>query len=205
MTCEKKENRNVPLLRHAFSSLTMRALRADREAAAVVGETAWNDARGGLAIRLVPNCSLTPGEALALFGSLCLVSLAIAGFFAAQGLWPVLPFAGLELTVLGWALCASLRRRHCSQTVTVTDGQVEVVTRDQRGARAVSFSRHWSSVRLVRGTGWQPSRLVIESQGRACEVGALLTEDERRELHARLRRVVGVVNESPRLEAAGSA
>ena len=168
----------------------------------MVDETAGDGTRGGLAIRLVPNCSLTPGQALALFGSLCLVSLVIAGSFAAQGLWPVLPFAGLELTVLGWALCASLRRRHCSQTITVTDNEVAVVTRGEGGTHAVAFSRHWSRVRLLPGTGWHPSRLVIESHGRACVVGASLTEKERRGLHARLQRAVGVVNESPQLEAA---
>ena len=82
---------------------------------------------------------------------------------------------------------------------------VEVVTRDARGLRATAFPRHWARVRLVRSRGWHPSRLLIESHGRTCEVGGLLTEEERRGLHARLKRLVGAVDESPRLEAAGTA
>ena len=169
----------------------------------MVGESAARDARCGLAIDLIPNCSLTPRQAAGFFASLCCVSLAVAAFFVAQGLWPVLPFAGLELAVLGWALWSSLKRRRYAQSIRVTDDAVEVVTRDARGQRAATFPRHWARVRLVRSRGWHPSRLLIESHGRACEVGGLLTEEERRGLHARLKRLVGTVDESPRLEAAG--
>jgi uncharacterized membrane protein len=109
------------------------------------------------------------------------------------------------MAVLAWALWSSLKRRRCTQTIRVTDGEVEVVTRDARGAHAASFPRHWARVRLVRARGWHPSRLLIESHGRAVEIGGLLTEEERRGLHLRLRRLVGPVDESPRLVAAGAA
>ena len=168
----------------------------------MVDETAGESLRRGLAIELVPNCSLSPRQALGFFASLCVVTFTIAGFFVAQGLWPVLPFAGLEMAVLGWALHASLRRRKCTQTIMVTEHEVEVVTRDDRGARSASFPRHWARMRLVRGRGWLPSRLLIESHGRSCEVGRLLTEEERRGLHSRLAQVVGGRSESPEIDAA---
>jgi uncharacterized membrane protein len=38
------------------------------------------------------------------------VSLLIACLFALAGAWLVLPFAGMELAALGWALHASLRK-----------------------------------------------------------------------------------------------
>lgn len=37
--------------------------------------------------------------------TLAAISLVIAVAFAAVGAWPVLPFAGLELAALGWAMC----------------------------------------------------------------------------------------------------
>jgi len=37
--------------------------------------------------------------------TLAAISLVIAIAFAAVGAWPVLPFAGLELAALGWAMC----------------------------------------------------------------------------------------------------
>jgi uncharacterized membrane protein len=156
-----------------------------------------------VAIHLTPNCSLTPRQALIFFGSICAATFAIAAVFVAQGLWPVLPFAGLEMAVLGWALSASMKRRRYTQTITLTESEVAVVTREPRGDRQVAFPRHWARARLVAGRGWQPSRLLIESHGRSCEVGGLLTEEERRGLHARLAGLVGSTSESPPLRAAG--
>lgn len=161
------------------------------------------DATGGtdreVAIELVPNCSLTPRQAAAFFASLCIVSFTIAGFFVAKGMWPVLPFAGLEMALLGWALRASLKRRGYTQTIIVTGSDIEIVTRDGRGEHSVAFPRHWARVRLSTTQGWRPGRLVIESHGRACEIGALLTDEERSALYGRLRRLVGAVDESPPL------
>lgn len=144
-----------------------------------------------VSIHIAPNCSLTPRQAAVFFGVVCAGSFAIAGLFAARGLWPVLPFAGLEMAVLGWALSASLKRRRCTETITLTASEVEVVRRDPRGDRRIAFPRQWARARLVTAHGWQPSRLLIESHGRSCEVGRLLTEEERRGLHRRLAQLVG--------------
>ena len=66
---------------------------------------------GLLRIEICPNCSLSVRQAVMFFGSLCFISFAVAGMLAMQGFWPVLPFAGLEMIVLGWALKTSLERR----------------------------------------------------------------------------------------------
>ena len=81
-------------------------------------------------IQIAPNCSLTPRTALLFFLPLCCVSLTVAGLLTTQGFWPVLPFAGLEMGVLGWALHASLRRRFQSETITLSDDHVAVEARN---------------------------------------------------------------------------
>ncbi|MCU0977506.1 MAG: DUF2244 domain-containing protein [Steroidobacteraceae bacterium] len=162
-------------------------------------------AAGEIAFHVAPNCSLTPRQAGMFFGFVCAGSFAIAGVFAANGLWPVLPFAGLEMAVLAYALRASLRRGRCTQTITLTDSEVRIVTRDPAGDRQAAFPRHWARARLVRSHGWHPSRLLIESHGRACEVGRLLTEEERHGLHRRLAGLVGRPSETPPLAAETSS
>ena len=154
-----------------------------------------------LRIQLTPNCSLTTQAAVLLFGAICTVSFGIAGTLAAFGLWPVFPFAGLEMAALGWALVLSLRRRHYSQTIVVSEERIAIDTRFRKQQEQVEFSRHWAQVKL-RGadTHLHPSRLTIESHGRSYEVGSFLTEEERRALAKRLMRLVGRVNESPSLE-----
>ncbi len=152
-------------------------------------------------IELAPNCSLTATGAKLFFGATCLFSLAFALIFVAMGFWPVLPFWALEMLALGLALHSSMKRRLYTQTVTITDSQIRLVTHSRRGVAKQEFARHWAKVRLrsPRARSY-PSRLMIESRGRAFEVGSFLTEEERCLLAKRLRNLVGGMNESPPLE-----
>ena len=155
---------------------------------------------GLLRIEICPNCSLSVRGAVMFFGSLCFISFSVAGMLAIQGFWPILPFAGLEMAGLGWALKVSLGRRFHRQTITVTDEQISIESRDRLDSSQVVFPRHWAQVKLRRpASRLHPSRLVIESHGRQCEVGSFLTEAERRGLALRLQRLVGRINESPSL------
>jgi uncharacterized membrane protein len=111
-----------------------------------------------------------------------------------------LPFAGLEMLGLGWALKVSLARRFHRQTITVTDDQISIESRDRLDSSQVVFPRHWAQVKLRRpASRLHPSRLTIESHGRQCELGSFLTEAERRGLALRLQRLVGRINDSPSL------
>jgi uncharacterized membrane protein len=152
-------------------------------------------------IELAPNCSLTPAAAALFYCCTCLFSLIFALVFVFQGFWPVLPFWGLEMLALGLALHASVRRRLYTQTVLITDSQISLVTRSKQGVAKQEFARHWAKVRLRTPRACpHPSKLVIESRGRAIEVGSFLTEEERCRVAERLRNLVGGMNESPPLE-----
>jgi uncharacterized membrane protein len=151
-----------------------------------------------LSIEIRPNCSLTVRTARVFFVSACVVPCGLGGLLAYKGFWPILPFAGLEMALLAWALKVSLERRFHSQTITVTEAEVAVESRLRRAADRVVFPRHWAQVKLRRpAASLHPSRLTIESHGRQCELGSFLTEEERRGLAVRLSRVIGRVNESP--------
>jgi uncharacterized membrane protein len=151
-----------------------------------------------LSIEIRPNCSLTVRGARVFFASACLVPFGMGGFFALKGFWPILPFAGLEMALLAWALKVSLERRFHSQTITVTEREVSIESRERTARERVVFPRHWAQVKLRRPTAsLHPSRLTIESHGRQCELGSFLTEEERRGLALRLQRLIGRVNESP--------
>ena len=124
----------------------------------------------------------------------------IAGVMASRGFWPVLPFAGLEMLLLGWALRSSMQRRHHRETITVTESDVSVELRDRETSVQLVFPRHWAQVKLRRPESrLHPSRLTIESHGRQCELGNFLTEAERQGLALRLQSLIGRVNESPSL------
>ena len=57
-----------------------------------------------------PNCSLQWREVVRFYLGIAAVSFGIAVAFALQGAWLVLPFAGIEMAVLGGALYIVARR-----------------------------------------------------------------------------------------------
>jgi uncharacterized membrane protein len=153
---------------------------------------------------LAPHCSLSTRGAVVFFGSVCLATLGVAGIATALGFWPVLPFAGAEMLLLGWALRSNMQRRFERESIDVSD--TEVVIEYARGnPRRVVFPRHWARVKIRHPKSpLHHGQLVIESHGRAYEVGKFLTEQERGQLAAELRRLIGGMNQSPALPAAGS-
>src|SRR6202045_2519040 len=91
-------------------------------------------------IELAPNCSLKPPGAVLFFASICLFSLGFALIFVFQGFWPVLPFWGLEMLVLGLSLKASMRRAKYTQTVLITGLANNLVTRYRAGHGKSGFA-----------------------------------------------------------------
>ncbi|AMN48442.1 putative membrane protein [Steroidobacter denitrificans] len=153
---------------------------------------------GSRIIELRPRCALTPRTACICLLTVALPTFTVAGIYTLQGFWPILGFAALEIGLLGWALCHSMLAGKRGETITVTADSV-TIARHTAGGRQISvFLRHWTRVRLKAPLSTlHPSRLTLESQGRVCEVGRFLTEDDRRILAARLQRLVGSVNQSP--------
>jgi uncharacterized membrane protein len=158
---------------------------------------------------LIPHCSLSVRGALVFFGSVCLVTFGVAGAAAVLGFWPVLPFAGAEMLLLGWALHSNMQRRFQREIIHITETEVVIEHRDSMRGRAnprrIVFPRHWSRVKIRRPKSpLHRSVLVIESHGRRREVGKFLTEEERLQLADELRQLVGDMNRSPELPGAGS-
>jgi uncharacterized membrane protein len=152
-----------------------------------------------LRIEICPNCSLSVQGARVFFVVASVAPFGIGAFLAVRGFWPVLPFAGLEIALLAWALHTSLERRFHRETIIVTEADVSIERRDREHSSRVVFPRHWAQVKLRSPAArLHPSRLTIESHGRQCELGSFLTEEERRGLALRLQRLIGRVNESPR-------
>lgn len=141
---------------------------------------------------LRPNSSLTPRAAAWFYGSLVAVLLCVAIGCTVLGFWPVLPFAGLEAALLIGAVHWVQRRGKAREYIRVDAASV-VVEKCLPGRRgddtsvAYAFQRPWTRVELRRGqpAHW-PSRLLFSSRGRSVEVGAFLTDGERRGLKNRL-------------------
>ena len=147
-----------------------------------------DDFQGSSRFLIRPNCSLSWRGVVRFYIGMVAVSFSIAIAFALKGAWLILPFAGLEMLVLGAALYLVARRGCRWQTVSIQGDQLEIVEHDSTTARQQIFQRAWAQVRLeqARINGY-PSRLTICSHGRAIEIGGYLADKEREHLALELR------------------
>ena len=108
------------------------------------------------------------------------------------------------MLLLGWALRSSMQRRHDRESIDISDNEI-VIEYARGNPRRVVFPRHWARVKIRRPKSpLHRGQLVIESSGRAYEVGKFLTEEERHQLAAELGLLIGGMNQSPALPATSS-
>ena len=138
-----------------------------------------------------PNRSLTWEQTKIVYFCIASYSLAIAGAFAVMGFWPVLPFAGGEIAVLGVAFYVNALAGTSVQVVTVGEDIVKV-EKERPGSRCEwRFHRAWARVDIDWSSGARSSRLVVRSHGNEVVLGEFLTEAERAQLAATLVDVLG--------------
>jgi len=157
----------------------------------VITKTLTNDqAKCRLVIRR--NCSLTWRQTKRAVCVIALAPTSIALGFGLAGLWPVVPFAGLELLALGLCFYHCARRAAECEVVTVSGDEIIVEKGQKRAERRWSFDRYWAAIVLDHPAGtWHPSRLFIRAHAQAVEIGQFLVEKERVALAGELRKIVG--------------
>jgi len=145
------------------------------------------DSDGNVRILIRPNRSLPPQEMLPLFIAVSAVLLTIGVGFALLGAWPVLPFAGLEIAVVGAVLRWMHRHQGDHEMVVITQDRVRVFRRCGRQEHEAEFNRHWARVSETPSAGVDPLKVRIGSHGRFVEIGAGLRDEDRRRLAREVR------------------
>lgn len=114
----------------------------------------------------------------------CLISL----FFAALGLWPVVPLMGLEIIAVAtglYAVCWKLEQRHVLRfrrdTLVI-----------EKGAYYPRLSKQWPRAATfvsveIQSHAWDPLRIFLCSRSEQIPIGNFLDHDESEELLRQLR------------------
>ena len=147
--------------------------------------TPESDNGEGLRITVRPNRTLTLRSMTVLFAGLTVVVLTIGIGFSLAGAWPVLPFAGLEMAVVGLVLYRLFRHADDYEQISVDRERVTVIRYRGRREWRDEFQRYWTKVTLER-RGWYPSQLKVGSHGRFVVIAADVNEEEREALLATL-------------------
>lgn len=140
----------------------------------------------GLMVTAKPNVSLTAKTRLVSFLVIAGVTLAVALYFALHGVWMVLPFAGLEIALLGWAFYYLHCHARDFERITVGDEHVLVETLDYKRACRTEFQRYWARL-VVRTTRARGPRLYLRSHGHQIEIGRFMNDEERAHVARQVR------------------
>lgn len=158
--------------------------RFGRESAAVWGQGA--DARLPWSVEWIfkRNSSLAPRQLLWFYASLCALSLGLAVVFWLRGATMVMPFAWLEMLLVGVALLVYARHAADSERIDLLDDRLTVENTSGRRVERVAFNPGWVRVEPRHGDG---SLIELSGQGRRIAVGRFLRPELRVQLADELR------------------
>jgi uncharacterized membrane protein len=139
------------------------------------------------------NCSASPAQLAAVFASIVGVSFVFGVAFAAQGLWLILPFVGIELVAVALAFFCYGRRAADYERIILSSTQLSI--EQAEGSRLLRWQFPVVSTRVEveqSGAGWMHRvRVWIVSRGERVEVGRHLPATRRgsfaQEVHRALR------------------
>ena len=129
---------------------------------------------------------LRPNQSMSWRGNLIFLAglfglFAVTGAaFAFMGFWPVLPFAGLELALVAYALYRVSHACQVCEVISIDERSVTIEKGRRRPETSDVFQRTWARLQWRRSRSrLHPNRLFVRSHGRWVEIGRFLTEEER--------------------------
>jgi uncharacterized membrane protein len=136
------------------------------------------------------NCSVTPAQLATVYLSLCLVSMVISGFFWIQGATLVLPYAFLEMLMLGAAFLVYARHATDGERIVLQDGRLLVELECGGKLERSEFLGNW--VRVEPGA-YDKSLIELTGQGKTVRVGRFVRPELRPALAREIRQALRMV------------
>jgi uncharacterized membrane protein len=139
----------------------------------------------------VPNRSLSPLGRRAALAMMAASTLGVAVAAVAAGAWPVMPFAGLELALVGLAFNVLGRHDGDYERFEIRGDVVSVESRCESEVARFTCNRAWARV-VCRASGRQ-CRLSLSQGRKSIALGRLLSDEQRWDWAKELRGRMHVV------------
>jgi uncharacterized membrane protein len=145
---------------------------------------------------LRPSPPLTPRTLLVILCVAAAINLAFVIGFLLEGAWPIAPFMGLDVALLGWAFRASTIAAKREERVTLTASALSIERAfPKKPVRTWTFNPYWVRVEMDDPPDhW--SQLTLWSHGRFLRIGQFLSPDERARFANTLRNALKTARES---------
>lgn len=142
-------------------------------------------------MHLWPHQSLPPqGYARFIGVTALLIALPLLSFAGSIVFWGLLPFLLLALFGLKYALDRNRRDAQVLEILRLDASDAHLERRNANGStQSWQCNRYWVTVELHAEGGPVPSYVTLRGGGREVEIGAFLSEDERKALYDELRQI----------------
>jgi len=145
-------------------------------------ELPFHEGARGFSVILKRNVSISPAGLACVFAALGVVAFAIGTGFALAGAWLILPFAGLEVLLLGAAFLLQARHATDYERIALAGRRLTVEVADGKQVARYEFDAARARVDVRAG------RVLLHDAGNALAVGRHLDEEARRAFAAELKR-----------------
>lgn len=130
------------------------------------------------------NCAVSPRQFVGFYASLALFSVTIAALLVVHGAWPVLPFTGIELLVVGVAFVIHARHAVDYERIRLFPNRLVIEQMSAQKLTQYEFNPRW--VRIERGASPRDPIQVV-SRGQTVVVGVHLAQYRRASFASELR------------------
>lgn len=146
------------------------------------------DDKGVGALHLWPHRSLPRrGFAAFILATFTLITIPLYPLLGSTLLWGLLPFLLLAVAGLWWALEKSYRDAEMHEDLTLDHDAVHLRRVNPKGdVQEWHCETYWAKVEIHETGGPVPHYLTMKGKGRQVEIGAFLSEDERKVLYPEL-------------------
>ena len=143
-------------------------------------------------LHLWPHQSLRPdGYARFLSVTGLLITLPLLPLLGSPLLWMLLPFLLLALFGMKYALDRNRRDAQILEVLTIGEEDAQLERRNANGSsQGWHCNRYWTQVELHPENGPVPNYVTLRGGSRTVEIGAFLSEDERKALYQELKQVL---------------
>ncbi|AXI42914.1 DUF2244 domain-containing protein [Sulfitobacter sp. SK011] len=141
-------------------------------------------------MRLWPHQSLPPrGFAAFILATFTLILIPTLPLLGTVLLWGLLPFTLLAVGGMYLALQKNHRARQIEEVLTLDDDTAHLTHTSPKGeVKEWDCNRYWAQVLKYEKGGPVPHYVTLRGHGREVEIGAFLSEDERKDLFEDLKR-----------------
>jgi len=143
-------------------------------------------------IEVWPYNSLKPkGFVLFLGSTFVLISLPLFNVLGTTVFWGLLPFLLVAFMGVWFALRQSLNDRQILEQLTLSKEEIALIRQNPAGdQKQWVCSPYWAKLKIYETEGPVANYITLTGNGREVELGAFLSEDERRTLYEELERLL---------------